>query len=60
MMSALKKESEKGTPLCRGISPWDEPCLSPAAKFCERCGSWFCEGHFEDPDWHPCAEEKPQ
>lgn len=60
LLSALKKESERRTPLRQGVSPWDEPCQSPAARFCERCGAWFCEGHFGDPDWHPGAEEKPQ
>jgi hypothetical protein len=60
MISALKKESEKGTPVSQGGSPWDVPCLSSAARFCEQCGSWFCEGNFGGPEGHPCAEEKPR
>ena len=46
---------EKGTALCQGISPWDEPCLRPATRRCEQCGGWFCQSHFSDEDWHPCA-----
>ena len=52
-----EEEREGRAVPCQGISPWDEPCLIPATRHCERCGSWFCQAHFLDQDWHPCAEE---
>jgi hypothetical protein len=51
----------KSTPsgvFCQGISPWDEPCMIVATKYCERCNRWFCQTHFGDPDWHSCTEEE--
>ena len=43
---------------CQGISRVDEPCDEFAQQYCERCGQWYCRGHFPDPDWHPCAPEQ--
>jgi hypothetical protein len=56
-MPTREKGREKGTSFCQGVSPWDEPCLIPATKYCERCNRWFCQAHFGDVDWHSCAEE---
>ena len=53
-----KQENQPPTIFCQGISLWDEPCMIPATKYCERCNRWFCQAHFGDPDWHSCAEEK--
>jgi hypothetical protein len=25
----------------QGVSPWDEPCMIVAKKYCERCNRWF-------------------
>ena len=54
-----EEESERRPAPCQGIFRWDEPCLIPATRHCERCASWFCQAHFSDPDWHPCGEESP-
>ena len=53
-----KEESEPRGVFCQGISPWDEPCLIPATKYCDQCTRWFCQAHFGDRDWHAYAEEK--
>jgi hypothetical protein len=39
---------------CKGVSPWNEACNLRASCQCEECGEWFCEAHFDDPDWHEC------
>jgi len=52
----MEREKSKPAPLpCQGVSRWDEPCTAVATQHCEQCGSSFCEAHFSDPDWHPCA-----
>jgi hypothetical protein len=56
-MPAREKEIEKEPHSCQAVSPWDEPCLVPATRHCERCGGWFCQAHFGDPNWHPCSEQ---
>ena len=40
--------------LCQGVSRNDEPCDYPATVHCAKCGSWFCDAHAEDDEWHPC------
>ena len=52
-----KEASEPRVVICQGVSRWDEPCMLPASMRCEVCHLWFCEQHFVDPDWHPCANE---
>jgi len=42
---------------CQGVSVWDEPCTRPATRCCKECGRLFCDAHFTDADWHPCAGE---
>jgi hypothetical protein len=49
--------TEKGQEPCQGVSAWDEPCTQPATRYCKECGRWFCDAHFTDPDWLPCAGE---
>jgi hypothetical protein len=53
-----KEKSKPGGVFCQGVSPWDEPCMIVATKYCERCNRWFCQTHFGDPDWHSCTEEE--
>lgn len=38
--------------LCQGVSPNDEPCDYPATVRCARCGTWFCDAHAEEEEWH--------
>jgi hypothetical protein len=52
-----ERTSESRAVFFQGVSPRDEPCLTPATKQCERCKRWFCQAHFGDVDWHSCAEE---
>jgi hypothetical protein len=52
-----RAESESRAIFCQAVSPWDEPCLTPATKHCEQCNRWFCQAHFGDPNWHSCAED---
>ena len=53
-----KEKSKPGGVFCQGVSPWDEPFLIVATKYCERCNRWFCQAHFSDPDRHSCTEEE--
>ena len=53
-----KEKSKPGGAFCQGVSPWDEPCMIVATKYCARCNRWFCQAHFGDPDWHSCTEEE--
>lgn len=52
---ARERKGEKPQPVCEGVSPLDEPCNLPATVQCERCERWFCAGHAEDDEWHPCV-----
>jgi hypothetical protein len=42
-------------PLCQAVSSNDEPCDNPATLHCMRCGTWFCDTHAEDEEWHSCS-----
>ena len=54
--------TKKAKPLkkrvCKGTSPRDVSCESPAQRRCTQCGAWFCRVHFSDPDWHACAPDQ--
>src|SRR5467141_400742 len=47
-----KEKNKPGGVFCLGVSPWGEPRMIVATKYCERCNRWFCQTHFGDPDWH--------
>jgi hypothetical protein len=51
-----KEKREPRATFCQGVSPWDEPCMIAATKYCDRCNRWFCQAHFGDPVWHYCRE----
>ena len=51
-----KEKSKPGGAFCQAVSPWDEPCMIVATKYCEQCNRWFCQTHFGDSDWHSCTE----
>jgi len=53
-MIAERKEKPAAVP-CQAVSRWDEPCGAPASEQCQECSVWFCDMHFLDRDWHPCA-----
>jgi hypothetical protein len=53
-MGEEEHESEHLERLCQGVSPSNEPCNYPATVHCATCGRWFCDGHAEDDEWHPC------
>ena len=57
-MPTREKAIEQGAAFYQGVSPGDEPCLSPATRHCERCGAWLCVVHFRNPEWHACAENE--
>jgi hypothetical protein len=50
-----KEESADLKNLCQGVSPNDEPCNNRATLHCAKCERWFCDGHAEDEEWHPCV-----
>jgi hypothetical protein len=51
----MGEEAEKTSDTCQGVSVWDERCTRRAIRYCKECGRSFCQAHFSDPDWHPCA-----
>ena len=53
MIQEKKQKSE--AVICQAVSNWDEPCDAPASRQCQECSVWFCDTHFAEPDWHPCA-----
>jgi hypothetical protein len=55
-MSKQEKPPKKRT--CKGVSPREVSCESPAQRRCTQCGLWFCRIHFNDPDWHHCAPDQ--
>ena len=54
-MEMAKQDQGQDIRVCQAVSNWDEPCDMAAVRRCERCGLWFCGGHFSDPNWHPCV-----
>src|ERR1700747_297179 len=51
-MEVNEAESNDLERLCQAVSPNDEPCDFPAIVHCAKCGSWFCDAHAEDKEWH--------
>jgi hypothetical protein len=38
-----KEKNKPGAVFCQGVSLWDEPRMTVATKYCERCNRWFCQ-----------------
>ena len=53
-----KEKSKPRVVFCEGVSSWDEPCMIPAITHFERCNRWFCQIHFDGPDWQSCSAEE--
>lgn len=53
--TATEETQPEYSNLVHVCSRYAERCSYEATVHCPKCGKWFCDGHAEDGNWHPCV-----